>query len=95
MTKKTSAPRPAEGIPARQVGACHNALLSPGPQCVTTELTRAEKCGLLMVKLQSPLPTLSNHVFQRSVPAGFFAPRFPTTTENSRAAINGCAIYAS
>jgi hypothetical protein len=28
----------------------------PGPQCVTTELTQAEKCGLLMVKLQSPLP---------------------------------------
>jgi hypothetical protein len=47
---------------------------------VTTELTQAEKCGLLMVKLQSPLPTLSNHVFQRSIPAGFFAPRFPTTT---------------
>jgi hypothetical protein len=35
------------------------------------------------------------HVFQRSIPAGFFAPRFPTTTtKNSRAAINGCAIYA-
>jgi hypothetical protein len=77
MTKKTSAPRPAEGIPARQVGACHNALLSPGPQCVTTELTQAEKCGLLMVKLQSPLPTLfsprvsavhSGRVFRTALP---------------------------
>jgi hypothetical protein len=48
MTKRTSAPRPAEGIPTRQVGACHSALLSPDPQCVTTELTQAEKCGLLM-----------------------------------------------
>jgi hypothetical protein len=39
VTKRTSAPRPAEGIPARQIGACHNALLSPGPQCVLTEMT--------------------------------------------------------
>ena len=81
MTKRTSAPRPAEGIPARQVGACHNALLSPGPQCVTTELTQAEKCGLLMVKVAIPVAQLYLvHVFQRSIPAGFFAPRFPTTT---------------
>jgi hypothetical protein len=41
---------------------------------VTTELTQAEKCGLLMVKLQSQLPNF------RSIPARFFAPRFPTTT---------------
>ena len=81
MTKRTSAPRPAEGIPARQVGACHNALLSPGPQCVTTELTQAEKCGLLMVKVAIPVAQLYLvHVFQRSIPAGFFASRFPATT---------------
>jgi hypothetical protein len=62
---------------------------------VTTELTQAEKCGLLMVKLQSPLPNFfsprvsavhSGRVFRTALP--------DNNHENSRAAINGCAIYA-
>ena len=52
-------PRPAEGIPARQDGACHNAPLSPSPQCVMTETTLSKKCGLLMVKVQSALPNFN------------------------------------
>jgi ATP-dependent DNA ligase len=41
-----------------------------------------KKCGLLMVKLQSPLPNcIQPRMLQRTLPAGFIAPCLPTKIE--------------
>jgi hypothetical protein len=81
MTKRTSAPRLAEGIPARQVGACYNALLSPGPPVRDDRTDPSRKMPAFDGEVAIAVAQLYLvHVFQRSIPAGFFAPRFPTTT---------------
>jgi len=78
MTKRTSAPRPAEGIPARQVGACHNATRPPVRDDRTDPSRKMRAFDGEVAIAVAQLYLI--HVFQRSVPAGFFASRFPATT---------------